>query len=260
MEKILKNNIDMNSDMNKKQKEYPRILLSGDCAILVEFGDTISEKLYVQIINFVENLKKECENDIITDMIPAFCSVLIEYDAFLIDYYQMKEMIRKALLKQSDKRSGRTRIIEIPVCYGTTYGEDLDFVAENAGLTKEEVINMHSSRDYLIYMLGFMPGFPYLGGLDERLFTPRLSSPRIRIPAGSIGIGGKQTGIYPLESPGGWQLIGRTPIRPYRPDRKIPIIYQAGDYIRFIPIGEEEYKRIEREEENGQYQCKIISV
>ena len=133
-------------------------------------------------------------------------------------------------------------VVEIPVFYGGSYGEDLKDVAAHAGLTEEEVIKLHSSVDYNIYMLGFLPGFPYLGGLDPKLFTPRLDNPRTKIPEGSVGIGGEQTGIYPLESPGGWRLIGRTPLKLYDPDREQPFLYQAGDYIRFVPITAEEYE------------------
>lgn len=128
---------------------------------------------------------------------------------------------------------------------------------KHAGLTEEEVIEIHSSKDYLIYMLGFLPGFSYLGGLDERIHTPRLANPRIRIPAGSVGIGGSQTGIYPLDSPGGWQLLGMTPVKTYDPEREDPILFEAGDYIRFVPVSEEEYKQIKEQVENGTYECVI---
>ena len=117
------------------------------------------------------------------------------------------------------------------------------------------MIKLHSSKDYLIYMLGFLPGFSYLGGLDERLHTPRLANPRIKINAGSVGIGGSQTGIYPLDSPGGWQLIGLTPVKTYDPNREVPILFEAGDYIRFVPIDEAEFYRIKELANKGEYQC-----
>ena len=141
------------------------------------------------------------------------------------------------------------------MCYGVEYGPDLVNIAEQAGLSVEEVIKIHSSRDYLIYMLGFLQGFCYLGGLDERIHTPRLANPRIKISAGSVGIGGSQTGIYPLNSPGGCQLMGMTPVKTYDPEREVPILVEAGDYIRFVPIDEEEYKRIKELVERGEYQC-----
>ena len=118
-------------------------------------------------------------------------------------------------------------------------------------------MTIHSSSDYLIYMLGFLPGFSYLGGLDERIHTPRLANPRIRIPAGSVGIGGSQTGIYPLDSPGGWQLLGLTPVKTYDPNRDVPILFEAGDYIRFVPVSESDFANIKNEVDNGTYTCTI---
>lgn len=147
----------------------------------------------------------------------------------------------------------------IPVCYGGEFGEDIAFVASHAGLTEQEVIDIHTGRDYLIFMLGFLPGFAYLGDMDKRLHTPRLSNPRTSIPAGSVGIGGEQTGIYPLASPGGWQLIGRTPVKPYDPTRAEPILYRAGDYIRFFAVDEQEYRRIEELVSRNEYECRITT-
>ncbi len=130
-------------------------------------------------------------------------------------------------------------------------------ISQKMRFNEEEVIKIHTSKDYLIYMLGFLPGFSYLGGLDERIHTPRLANPRIRIPAGSVGIGGSQTGIYPLDSPGGWQLLGLTPVKTYDPERENPILFEAGDYIRFVPVSEEEYLKIKEQVENGTYECII---
>ena len=152
---------------------------------------------------------------------------------------------------------GKRKIFEIPVLYGGEYGPDLESIAEHAGLSEGEVIKIHSSQDYLIYMLGFLPGFCYLGGLDERIHTPRLANPRLKIRAGSVGIGGSQTGIYPLDSPGGWQLMGMTPVKTYDPEREVPILVEAGNYIRFVPVDEAEYKRIQAQVEDGSYQCVI---
>ena len=152
----------------------------------------------------------------------------------------------------------KKKVFEIPVCYGGEFGPDLATIAEHAGLSEQEVIDIHTSTDYLIYMLGFLPGFTYLGGLDERIHTPRLANPRIRIPAGSVGIGGSQTGIYPMDSPGGWQLMGLTPVKTYDPDREVPILVEAGDYIRFVPVDRAEYDRIKTEVEQGTYRVRIV--
>ena len=151
----------------------------------------------------------------------------------------------------------RKKVFEIPVCYGGEFGPDIATIAEHAGLSEQEVIELHSSRDYLIYMLGFLPGFCYLGGLDERIFTPRLASPRLKIDAGSVGIGGSQTGIYPLDSPGGWQLMGKTPVKTYDPDREVPILFEAGNYIRFVPVSEEEFYRIKELVDKNEYQVVV---
>lgn len=133
-------------------------------------------------------------------------------------------------------------------------------VCEHSHLTRQEVIERHSGRDYLIYMLGFLPGFAYLGGMDESLATPRLDSPRSEIFEGAVGIGGEQTGIYPVASPGGWQLIGKTPLKVYDKERENPILYSAGDYIRFVPVDLDEFKRIEQQVQSGEYQVKVTEA
>lgn len=231
-----------------------RILTAGDSSLLVEFGKEIDPEINRKIAATVQ-LMKEQHIEGVVDVIPAFASLLINYDPRVIGYEDMKERIRNLLKVDAKAGAGSRRIYEIPVCYGGEYGPDLASIAENAGLSEEEVIRIHSSRDYLIYMLGFLPGFCYLGGLDERIFTPRLANPRLKIDAGSVGIGGSQTGIYPLDSPGGWQLMGKTPVKTYDPDREKPILVEAGDYIRFVPIDETEYKRIKKLTDCGEYQC-----
>lgn len=233
-----------------------KILTAGDASLLIEFGKEISPEINSKITGVVQ-LMKEQHIEGVVDVIPAFCSLLINYDPRVISYDEITKRMKRIL--KMDVRAGETkkRVFEIPVCYGGKYGPDLGFIAENAGLTEEEVIKIHSSRDYLIYMLGFLPGFCYLGGLDERIHTPRLANPRIKISAGSVGIGGSQTGIYPLDSPGGWQLMGMTPVKTYDPNREIPILLSAGDYIRFVPIEEEEYLRIKELVERDEYQCTV---
>lgn len=224
--------------------------------MLVEFGKEISPEINRKIAATVK-LMKEQQIEGVVDMIPAFCSLLINYDPRVISYEEIKERVQ-CIVKVDVKMGEENRkIYEIPVCYGGEYGPDLANIAANAGLSEEEVIKIHSSRDYLIYMLGFLPGFCYLGGLDERIHTPRLANPRIKINAGSVGIGGSQTGIYPLDSPGGWQLMGMTPVKTYDPKRQVPILVEAGDYIRFVPVDEAEYLRIRELVERGEYQCVV---
>ncbi|WP_367567033.1 5-oxoprolinase subunit PxpB [Lacrimispora sp.] len=222
----------------------------GDCGALVELGDSISEAVNGRVMELNRNIN-ELSLEGVLETVPAFCSVLIFYDPLKTDY----EAVSKVLFQLSETLEAKAgtggRLVEIPVCYGGSFGPDLSFVAEHGNITEEEVIRIHSGRDYRIFMLGFLPGFPYLGGMDERIFTPRLKTPRTRIPAGSVGIGGEQTGIYPMDSPGGWQLIGRTPYRLFKPEEAGKSLYEAGDSIRFVPISQEEFEEISRKQEKG---------
>lgn len=233
-----------------------KILTAGDSSLLIEFGNEISTEINQKITATVQ-LMKEQHIEGVVDIIPAFCSLLINYDPRVISYDELKNRMRDLVKVDIKAEAGRKKVFEIPVCYGGEYGPDIDNIAKHAGLSVKEVIEIHSSRDYLIYMLGFLPGFTYLGGLDERIHTPRLANPRVKINAGSVGIGGSQTGIYPLDSPGGWQLMGMTPVKTYDPDREVPILVEAGDYIRFVPISEEEYLRIKGLVDKGQYECVV---
>lgn len=233
-----------------------RILTAGDSSLLIEFGNEISPEINRRIAAVVE-LMREQHIEGVVDVIPAFCSLLVNYDPRVAGYEKMKKRLES--LVRVDIKVGQTKrkIFEIPVLYGGEYGPDLASIAGHAGIGEDEVIAIHSSKDYLIYMLGFLPGFCYLGGLDERIHTPRLSNPRLRIRAGSVGIGGSQTGIYPLDSPGGWQLMGMTPVKTYDPERETPILVEAGNYIRFVPIDEKQYKQIQAQVEDGSYQCVV---
>ena len=231
-----------------------RILTAGYSSLLIEFGNEISPEINRRIAAVVE-LMREQHIEGVVDVIPAFCSLLVNYDPRVAGYEKMKKRLESLVRVDIKVGQVKRKIFEIPVLYGGEYGPDLASIAEHAGISQDEVIAIHSSRDYLIYMLGFLPGFCYLGGLDERIHTPRLSNPRLRIRAGSVGIGGSQTGIYPLDSPGGWQLMGMTPVKTYDPEREIPILVEAGNYIRFVPIDEEQYKQIQAQVEDGSYQC-----
>lgn len=233
-----------------------RILTAGDSSLLVEFGQEISPEINRRVTNTLQ-LMKEQHIEGIVDTIPTYCSLLINYDPRVITYEEMRKRMED--LVRVDVKTGNSvkTIVEIPVCYGGEYGPDIANIAANANLSEEEVISIHTSRDYLIYMLGFLPGFTYLGGLDERIHTPRLATPRINIRAGSVGIGGSQTGIYPLDSPGGWQLMGMTPVKTYDPNRAVPILLEAGQYIRFVRIDEGEYQRLKELADRGEYQCTV---
>ncbi len=233
-----------------------KILTEGDSSVLVDFGQEISPEINKKITATVQILKDQHIVGVL-DMIPAFCTLLINYDPRVLTFDEIKTRLQHILKMDIKAGESRKRVYEIPVCYGGEYGPDLNNIAEHAGLTPEEVIEIHSSRDYLIYMLGFLPGFTYLGGLDERIHTPRLANPRLKISAGSVGIGGSQTGIYPLDSPGGWQLMGMTPVKTYDPNREVPILVEAGEYIRFVPVDEAEYLRIKELVDKDEYQCVV---
>lgn len=236
---------------------YPRILPTGDRALSVEFGDKIDEEINSRLMGFIKRMNEQ-KVEGIEEFVPSFRAVLIHYNPAVLPYKKMVSLINDFLSKEDHETSREKRIVEIPVCYEGVYAPDIEFVAEHAQMTVEEVIELHSSKAYLVYMLGFQPGFPYLGGLDERLVTPRLASPRLKIEAGSVGIGGAQTGLYPMESPGGWQIIGRTPVKCYNPAKENNIPYKAGDFIRFVPISTEEYEKLQKADEQGMYEFKSI--
>lgn len=234
--------------------EYPMIKMTGDTSIAVVFGDEISYEINAKIRALDEALT-ELQIDGIYETVPTYCALTIHYAPEVIRYHELCEEIQKVLAVSHKAQKLNTVVIEIPVLYGGEYGPDLEYVAKHNGLTPEEVVKIHTSAEYLIYMLGFTPGFSYMGGMDTRIATPRLKTPRVLIPAGSVGIAGKQTGIYPIDSPGGWQLIGRTPVKLYDAGRDTPILLDAGLHVKFFSIDEEEYRRIQSRIEIGRYHC-----
>lgn len=219
----------------------------GDTGLLASFEQRIAQSVGAAVAALNTRVAAAAIPGVV-ETVPAFASLLIFYDPLVTEYDAVAAAVQKlAQAPDSDTAAEEGRLVEIPVCYGGAFGPDLPFVAEHVGLTETEVIRLHAGRDYPIYMLGFLPGFPYLGGLDERLFTPRLPTPRTAIPAGSVGIGGEQTGVYPIASPGGWQLIGRTPLKLFDPSvGRLP--YAAGDRIRFCPITQDEFDAIAQKE------------
>lgn len=236
----------------------PKLYLSGDSAVTVELGDRIAPEINTRVHTLMERLEQSGLRGI-REQIPSFASLLILYDPLILDYNTLAgEIIRLAALPAAGCSEER-RIHLIPCCYGSHFGPDLSNMERTSGLSGDEIIRLHSGTDYRIYMLGFLPGFVYLGGLDGRLVTPRLKTPRVSIPEGSVGIGGSQTGIYPLASPGGWNLIGRTPLNMYDPDREEPVLCTAGEYIRFCPISACEFYDIRQAIQKGTYRHEIIA-
>lgn len=220
-----------------------RIMPEGDRALVVDFGEYIDEAVNDAVNALAGKIRKH-QFEGVEEMIPTFRSLLILFDPKRTSMRALRECIEKLDLTSSAEEKKEKRILRIPCCYGGKYGEDLIDMEKVTGLSREEIVKIHSGTDYRVYMLGFLPGFAYLGGLDERIAAPRLKTPRLSIPAGSVAIGGNQTGVYPIASPGGWRIIGSTPIEFYNPNREEPILCRAGDYIRFVPIGEDEYDEI----------------
>ncbi|BFL73217.1 5-oxoprolinase subunit PxpB [Anaerococcus nagyae] len=240
--------------------ENIKYLPSGDSALVMEFGNEISKEINASISQVVNYLKDERLNGIV-DILPTYRSILINYDPRVFTFDELVEKLDSIEIADTNLSDGNVRLIEIPTLYGGEYGPDISNVAENAGLSEDEVIKIHAGVDYLVYMMGFLPGFTYLGGLDERIATPRLSSPRLKIVPGSVGIAGTQTGMYPLESPGGWQLIGRTPVKLYDPSNpESPVFINAGDYIRYVSVDEQTYNKILEEVNAGTYKVNIKEV
>jgi inhibitor of KinA len=223
----------------------------GDSGIVVSMGDRIDRITHEKVMALSSYLEEHPFDGMI-EMVPGFTTVSVYYDPIYFFYMGAQfpyewilNKLRKIVSELSNGQLKEARVIEIPVCYGGEFGPDLEDVAIHNGLTQDEVIRIHSETEYLTYMLGFAPGFPYLGGMNSRIATPRRHSPRLTIPAGSVGIGGEQTGIYPMESPGGWQLIGKTPLSLFRSGKNSPCLLRAGDTVRFRPITREEYDQWE---------------
>ena len=232
--------------------DRPRFLLSGDTALVVELGDEISPEINRRVRDLTVALEKANLPGVF-DYLPTYRSVLVYYDPVATSLDDLKSEIERLDAGKGDQDVGSPVVVKLPTLYGGDHGPDIEFVAENAGISVDEVIATHSGTDYLVYMMGFSPGFAYLGGLSEKLVTPRLSTPRAEIPAGSVGIAETQTGVYPIASPGGWRLIGRTPVRLFVPLREPPVLVNAGDYVRFTPIQSvEEYAELERQADAGE--------
>ncbi|MDJ0331354.1 5-oxoprolinase subunit PxpB [Planococcus sp. S3-L1] len=212
----------------------------GDQAIVIEFGHEINKQTE-QAVRRVSTLLEKQKPDWMIEFIPAFVTVTVFYNPILALYDKVKIELERLLSHLGEDLAVKTTTIEIPVCYGGEFGPDLEFVARHNKLTPREVIDIHTSGTYSVHMIGFAPGFPFIGGMSEKIAAPRRDSPRLRIPERTVGIAGMQTGVYPIETPGGWQLIGRTPIRLFLPENDVPSLLRAGDQIVFKEISKEDY-------------------
>ena len=235
--------------------EKPLFFPAGDMAMVVELGDAISPQINRKVRSLTDALEQGGIPGVF-DFLPTYRSVLVYYDPLQISSSDVQEGIERLLEITEEEDTGERHIVHLPTLYGGKMGADIEFVAQHTAIDEQELIRIHSGTDYLVYMMGFSPGFAYLGGLDERLATPRLQSPRTEIPAGAVGIAETQTGVYPIASPGGWQLIGRTPLKLFDPARERPVLLSAGDYVRFVPLASrDEYDAILQQVESGEYQA-----
>ncbi len=217
----------------------------GEEALLINFEQRISPEIN-SIVNRVNNILTHRYSNAVTFSIPAYCSLTVGYDKAITEYDEIEEIVLKALREhtvQSSVKSGR--IIEIPVCYEVPYAMDIDRIVQVTGLPPKKIIEEHSRQTYMVYMLGYVAGFGYMGQVSEILECPRLDNPRTRVPAGSVGIAGLQTGIYPMDAPGGWNIIGRTPVPIIDPNNDPPFLYNPGDTVRFYPVSRDEFEEYE---------------
>ena len=227
-----------------------RIAPASDSALLVSFGDSISLETHRRVVSLFRAVER-LRDPRIRNLHPAYSSLLIDFDPLHLTHEQLESLVAPLILESLPSNLEAGGSIEIAVCYDREFAPDLATVAQHSLLTEEQVIATHSGGDYFVYFLGFSPGFAYLGGLASQLHVPRLVTPRKQVNAGSVGIGGAQTGIYPGSSPGGWQLIGRTPLRMFDALASPPSRLQPGDRVRFRRIDRGEFDRLTRQQERG---------
>jgi inhibitor of KinA len=223
-----------------------RFQFASDQALLVYFGHEIALLANENVRKLLRLLELEPVAGV-RNVHPAYCSLLVKFDALKLQHDELEAILKKYLDRVEEVSLPEPRLLEIPVCYGAEYGPDLSEVAAMHGMTPAQAIELHTSPTYLVYFLGFVPGFAYLGQLPEALVTPRLAAPRKRVPAGSVGIAGSQTGVYPFATPGGWRLVGRTPMAMFRTDRDGFSLLSIGDRVRFTPISADRFAALEKE-------------
>lgn len=229
----------------------------SDDAVVVQFGDKIDLHTH-KIIQTVANYLSTSPFEGMTEYVPAYTTLTVYYNPVAVyrsqrcmpekralPYRLVTEWLAAIMENVTDNSSSNPREIAIPVCYGGEYGPDLEIVAQKNQITAAEVVHYHAANKYLVYMMGFAPGFPYIGGMSDKIAASRKETPRLHIPAGSVGIAGEQTGVYPIDTPGGWQIIGQTPLPLLQPNQEPPTLLQSGDTIHFYAISEEDFKKWE---------------
>ena len=233
----------------------PTFKTFGPHAVLINWPSEISEDIHEQIVFWQELLKKQFTQQII-DLVPSYAEIAVYLDNDILAEEFIRTLLKLKVVP-SERQQKSSRLIKIPVCYDELHAPDLKALAQANGLTPAEVVELHTTPIYTVYFIGFLPGFPYLGGLDSRLFSPRRGTPRHKVPVGAVGIGGEQTGIYPSSSPGGWQLIGRSPIALFDPYKEPPTILRAGDRIQLVSISNSDFNTVALQVEQGVYRLNI---
>jgi inhibitor of KinA len=217
-----------------------RVVPAGDSVLIVEFEERIDPAVNARAIAVSDAIEAAALAGV-RDVVPTYRSVAVYFDPLHVDYDRLLTLLEREARQPAPGATAPRVPLRIPVCYGGDLGPDLDAVASFANASADEVVRLHAAGIYRVFMLGFVPGFAYMGMVDERIAAPRHATPRVRVPAGSVGIAGIQTGIYPAATPGGWQLIGRTPVKPFDPARAEPFLLRAGDAVQFYPIDRHEY-------------------
>jgi KipI family sensor histidine kinase inhibitor len=230
--------------MRTSAAEGPRFQCASDQSLIIYFSSQITPEAHRSIIRLLRLLESE-PVDGIRNLHPAYCSVLVNFDALKLKHQDLEAILHLYLARLQDVPLPKPRELEIPVCYGGEFGPDLGDVAAMHRMTPEQVVDLHCSATYVVYFLGFVPGFAYLGGLPEALITPRLSTPRRTVPGGSVAIAGNQAGVYPFATPGGWRLLGRTPLSLFRPEQCDMSLLLIGDHVRFVSISEDQFRALE---------------
>ena len=218
-----------------------RFLPASDQSLLVSFGEAITLQAHQQVVRLLRLLEAEPVAGV-RNLHPGYASLLVKFDALHLEHDELEAALRTYLKRLDHVPVSEPRHIEIPVSYGGEFGPDLEDVCGLQGMTPDQVVELHTASTYVVYFLGFVPGFAYLGELPEALVTPRLAVPRRSVPAGSVGIAGSQTGVYPFSTPGGWRLLGRTPIQMFQPESHALSFLSIGDRVRFVPISPQQFE------------------
>ncbi|WP_270180486.1 5-oxoprolinase subunit PxpB [Alkalihalobacillus sp. CinArs1] len=230
----------------------------GEACVKITYHEEVSHSLTSRIQAFCRELAS-LNKEGITEWVPAYDSVTVYYEPWVLNYDEITDILED-ITAVATEASEKKVVITVPTLYGGEHGPDLEDLAKEKGMSQDDIIKLHTNEDYLINMIGFLPGFPYLSGLNERIAAPRLESPRQKVPAGSVGIAEAQTGVYPIESPGGWNIIGQTPLRLFQPEKDDPFLLNQGDYLRFQPVSKKEFNQILEQLEQGSYEVQREEV